>query len=252
MGVLLSLGCSLIGFGFLLSLLGIVVSQRAHFGLIAVSSAFAWLLGAMSTSLVYSIVPAEGIDNLWSIVVVMIGVAMQNGVRVLLVDGYIKLDRLIAVGAERKSETVLPLNDMTTSLAAGAGWSFMHAVIMLGTVLVEASGTTGAVYSEACPSVPLVFLTAIVTCLFSILDVAMMCMTFGARRTGDTKGVWLAAGLHLAASCTTLFNQSGMSVFGGCKISLPMLCCVVIAAGVSLAQRLPGRESSYGIYRRDL
>jgi len=80
----------------------------------------------------------------------------------------------------------LELNDWSSSLAAGTGFGGMHAIFLYGTLLASEAGNVGTLYQPSCAVMPSLANTAVVACLFSLLDVVWMMWTFyGMRRRRD-------------------------------------------------------------------
>ena len=151
----------------------------------------------------------------------------------------------------------LELNDWSCGIAAGIGYSGMHALMLYGTLLASEAASQGTLYQRSCPGIPTLANSALNTFFFSILDIFLMLIVFyGMRRrrykrhvastsidavavtTGDTNAPKRSANmallasfvLHLLAGFTTTAN----SLQGGCKIALPFLAATVLAAGAYL------------------
>eukprot|EP00569_Conticribra_weissflogii_P005812 CAMPEP_0171337726 /NCGR_PEP_ID=MMETSP0878-20121228/6865_1 /TAXON_ID=67004 /ORGANISM="Thalassiosira weissflogii, Strain CCMP1336" /LENGTH=401 /DNA_ID=CAMNT_0011839385 /DNA_START=25 /DNA_END=1230 /DNA_ORIENTATION=- len=82
----------------------------------------------------------------------------------------------------------LQLNDLSCSLSSGCGYALLHSLFLYGTLLASESGesstsTGGTLYQPSCSDVPSLIHGAVIACLFSILDVMWMMLTFfGMRR----------------------------------------------------------------------
>ncbi|CAM9832063.1 unnamed protein product [Scytosiphon promiscuus] len=129
---------------------------------------------------------------------------------------------------------VLKLNGVSSSIAAGVGWGFIHAVIMVGTALSKHMGP-GAAFSSSCPHVPSVVVSALSAQAFVMLDLLFMAAAFASARSGDAGLMCYSFGLHFIAALTTAFNFIG----GGCAISLPLLYGVVVFSAITLARYGP-------------
>ncbi|CAM9904784.1 unnamed protein product [Discosporangium mesarthrocarpum] len=216
MGSSLVLGCGLISFGPSVMLWFFVVSQRAPLIIIAIVSAFFWLVSILMASLLWTMFPKA--KGNWLLMIIA-GVSIQEFCRLALVRLYLRTESVIArVGSsarrgggwatpppwrgdhhlssaapaaaatpsgggtamlggndQHQSEAsrslvgggvdghcptvLLPLNDLSSSIAGGVGWGGIHTALVLGTVLAENSGK-GVSYTDHCPAVPVVLLTA--------------------------------------------------------------------------------------------
>ena len=167
----------------------------------------------------------------------------------------------------------LQLNDLSCSLASGTGYAFLHSLFLYGTLLASESNeqyTTGnerdgTLYQPSCP-LPSLINGALISGMFSILDVIwMMCTFYGMRRRQRTNSTTLgqsireglsfffagipdssqggnaALGLvvlsHLAASLAMAPNSTQE---GGCKIALPTLGTIVILVGILFVRGIKG------------
>ena len=181
----------------------------------------------------------------------------------------------------------LQLNDLSCSLASGTGYALLHTLFLFGTLLASEShepnnyygnlgtgggyygggggstGYGGTLYQTSCGGIPSLVNGALVGCMFSILDVGWMMLTFyGMRRRqqqqqlqqqelqrrrgplillcdglsffkgiedtpqGGNAALGLVLVSHLLASLVLAPN--GIMEEDGCKISLPSLGGVVI------------------------
>lgn len=131
-------------------------------------------------------------------------------------------------------EEMLPLNDMTTSLAAGLGFGTMHALMMAGS-LIAASGGEGTLFEDSCPHIPLVLTVALTALGFTVLDIIFMILGFLAERKRSNSLISVIVVLHLAAALSTLANTND----DGCIASMLLLVTVVIISGSFFLWLLP-------------
>eukprot|EP00752_Nemacystus_decipiens_P009135 g8159.t1 len=136
------------------------------------------------------------------------------------------------------SSSLLKLNGVSSSIAAGVGWGLIHAVIIVGTALSKHTGP-GAAFSPSCPRVPSVIVSALSAQAFAVLDLVLMAAAFAAARSGNAGLVSYSFGLHFLAALTTGFNF----VEGGCAVSLPLLYAVVVVSAIALARCGPLRSA---------
>lgn len=212
---------------------------------------------------------------------------MQFLVRAMFVKVYFKVENVIhksvarheAENANREdgeehAETnalQLQLNDLSCSLASGAGYAFLHSLFLYGTLLASESSNQystgherdGTLYQSSC-SLPSLVHGALIAGMFSILDVIwMMCAFYGMRRRSlyncgtvassirdgfsflcglpdSVKGGNASLGMvlitHLGASLAMSPNMKE----DGCKVSLSLLGCIVVLTGVLFARGVKG------------
>jgi hypothetical protein len=167
----------------------------------------------------------------------------------------------------------LQLNDLSCSIASGAGYALFHSLFLYGTLLASESGEQytntgnerdGTLYQSSCSVLPSLVNGALISGMFSILDVIWMCCTFyGMRRrlfsTGSNsiqsikegltfvnglpdsvKGGNAALGLvavsHLAASLAMAPNMKE----DGCRLALPLLGGIVVLVGILFVRGVKG------------
>lgn len=88
--------------------------------------------------------------------------------------------------ASESAKLRLELNDWSSSLAAGTGYGGMHIIFLYGTLLASEANNVGTLYQPSCEVMPSLVNTAIVSHLFSLLDIVWMMWTFyGMRRRRD-------------------------------------------------------------------
>jgi len=230
--------------------------------ILAVCSAFAYLLSALLSSVVWLVTSAIGnaihsnngddndgddgdgnsnnaIGTLFALAIP--GVLCQMIVRCLFVNGYFKVENVIrrSVAKHEKEEIAahnannnnaannnsnnnnnnnnagnppsetnalqLQLNDLSCSIAAGCGYALLHALFLYGTLLASESGESGSydegaygggggstgyggtLYQASCGGIPSLINGALISCMFSVLDVMwMMLCFFGMRRRSSS------------------------------------------------------------------
>ena len=210
----LSLGAGLIAFGPMLALFSSIVYAKAQLVIVVTSSAFFFLLSAVSASLFWTVFHAVGLRG--PLGGIIPGVVAQFVFRCLFVAMYHRVEKAIQQtlenaednsragttssvnGQEQSAESndrdknewsqvaklKLELNDAACGIASGVGFGGMHAVMLYGTLLAsEMSNDIGVLYQESCPALPSLAVSAIHCFCFSILDIFWMLLTFfGMRR----------------------------------------------------------------------
>ncbi|KAL3793972.1 hypothetical protein HJC23_009455 [Cyclotella cryptica] len=294
----LTLGSALLAFSPSLSLLLLFVSPKPQLLILAICSAFAYLISALLSSALwwlFSLIP--GSDDGWGALLTLVlpSVLCQCIVRCGFVKMYFRVEDVIRRSvAKHEAETAaeshdhrgdhaetnalqLQLNDLACALASGAGYAFLHSLFLYGTLLASESGEQytsgggtareGTLYQASCTALPSLINGALISGMFSILDVIWMCSVFyGMRRRSiystqhngtmsksiiegmmfwnglpdSSKGGNAALGLvvvsHLAASLALAPNATAE----GCRISLPLLGAIVILVGVLFVRGVGG------------
>ena len=131
-----------------------VVSQRAQLVILSLASAFTWLVSILIVATLWQIIPPLQ-DSIWA--TVPLSVVVQSIARVGIFYGYSKGELLIAKVAT--SPSAFPLNDPTSALSAGVGFGLMSSLMLYGGVVASSLNGRGAVFSESCTSVPLLFVS---------------------------------------------------------------------------------------------
>ncbi|KAG2802942.1 hypothetical protein PC111_g18566 [Phytophthora cactorum] len=177
----------------------VVVAKRAQLVILALSGAFVWLVAILVTATLWQIIPP------------------------------LKTSLSATVPAVKRVTTSshqLPLNDITSSLAGGVGFSVMHALLMFGSLVGSSTGSRGAAFSSSCESIPLIFSAAISTLALTALDVALMVVAFDGYRKRSVLAVGAVFVIHMGVALSALANMET----NGCYISIP-----VHYAGAALA-----------------
>lgn len=195
--------------------------------IVALAGAFSYLLSILATSMFWSMMrdgPGEGKYA----AILFFSSILQNISRLLFVKAYRKTEYLIKDSSEFSGE-LLPLSDKASSLAAGLGIGFMHALVVCGSTLASGDGT-GQYFSDSCPYIPLVLEISIMSLGFFLMDIIATCIMFVADRTKSLLLYVIIFFLHFCASVTALGNFN----YFGCRVSLSMLLIVVIISSVFL------------------
>uniref|UniRef100_A0A7S1B4Q7 Uncharacterized protein n=1 Tax=Corethron hystrix TaxID=216773 RepID=A0A7S1B4Q7_9STRA len=263
---LLEFGCGLIAFSPTASLLFSTVLRKPQLLIVAVTSAFAYLIYSACASVVWflltllfkgkggslsSLIPAivfqtigrvhfltiyRGVESsIWaSIGRDAVNRAARANARRPRTPGGGKDERaaipLEPVQSDVPRDMRLELNDAICSIAAGSGYGIMHGLMLYGTLLASEGGGSNTLIQPSCPQIPSLIQSAIICALFSILDVVMVTMTFVAVPSGGGKTdkalIMMTAAFHLLASLCTVANSMSMNV-PPCVVSLPSLFVVV-------------------------
>ena len=216
MTALLQLAAALIAFSLPLALYASAISRSPTLTVIAIAAAAFWLLSVLAASLAWAVVGSIGPS-------LIIAACLQEGARAAFVLLYRALERSIASarGSDRQGQSPhLPLDDASSSVAAGFGFGFFHALIMCGGA-IAASGGEATRYEESCPNVPLVLVSAYFALGFFVLDLLFTVVAFHAERRKDRLAVAFVLCFHGAAAMATLFH---------CSVSVPLLTTVVASA----------------------
>ncbi|CEG36094.1 gammasecretase subunit aph [Plasmopara halstedii] len=206
-------GCILIGFGPLAALFFFVVAKRAQLVILALSAAFVWLVAILVTATLWHLIPPLKTSLSAT---VPVGVVVQEAFRMLFFYLYTRTEK--AVKRVTTSSHQLPLNDITSSLAGGVGFSAMHALLMFGSLVGSSTGSRGAAFSSSCESIPLIFSAALSTLALTALDVALMVVAFDGYRKRSVLIITVVFGIHMGVALSALANMDT----NGCYISIPV------------------------------
>jgi len=224
--LMLELGCLMIVLVPPLFFTYFILAERPQLIIIAIVSAFFWICSLLVSASIWSILPF--IRTLWMFVTVY-GVFVQEAFRFALLKLLIRVESFIRTHIHLSVvESAVPLNDMTTALASGVGFGTMHAIVMLGNVLFKSSGK-GTFYTDSCPQIPLLYLTACLALLFMVLDVLLMCRMLVAIREDRSSELGTVVVLHSAASVVTVID----SFPAGCLGTIVFVLGVVIWTAVT-------------------
>jgi hypothetical protein len=138
MGFMLQWGCALIAFSP--SCVFFMFRNRPQLYIISLAAAFAWLISMLGTGLFWSLVHISG-ENVWPLTII-VGVLMQEAARFAFIYCFRRTEVIIKNSVNYTYE-MLPLNDLSTSLAAGIGFGTMHSLMMAGSLI---AATGGALY----------------------------------------------------------------------------------------------------------
>jgi len=280
----LTAGCALLAFSPSVTLLLLLAYSKAQLVIVVTTSAFADLISCLLASLVHLPFAAIGIGSDGVFIIIPFAVASRAFCRCGFVHLYHKVETVIEQSirsheleasttnstpppTEREPNTTNPvlsetaklrleINDLSCGLAAGVGFGGMHTIMLYGTLLASESGRIGTLYQPSCTVMPSLVNSAFMACMFAILDIVWMLLTFyGMRRingnligvsshlagSGAVPGPWSlqrGGGLsgkmalacvivsHLAASFATSANQ--IMEYDGCVVALPLLAMIVI------------------------
>ena len=274
----LSAGCALLAFSPTLCLLFHLTYSKANLIIIVTTSAFAYLLSTVVSSLLWLPVPSSLRDNPY--LLIFPSIVAQFVTRAGFVWLYHKVEHSVersvrrhqaaeervraeAAAARRRrrrstedvaansnngggsgggaadndnendddeppaSESAklrLELNDWSSSLAAGTGYGGMHVIFLYGTLLASEANNVGTLYQPSCDVMPSLVNSALVSHLFSLLDMVWMMWTFYGMRRRRDGGTFESEGGLLPAPGTsghggTMRNNSTVSFSGDIDIA---------------------------------
>eukprot|EP00586_Coscinodiscus_wailesii_P011359 CAMPEP_0172504820 /NCGR_PEP_ID=MMETSP1066-20121228/181633_1 /TAXON_ID=671091 /ORGANISM="Coscinodiscus wailesii, Strain CCMP2513" /LENGTH=292 /DNA_ID=CAMNT_0013281177 /DNA_START=83 /DNA_END=961 /DNA_ORIENTATION=+ len=279
----LIIGCALIAFSPTLSLLFLLTHKKAQLTIVVTTSAFSFLLSILFSSLIHLAFPTGSAARSSPPLLLLPAIIFQTLARVGFVTVYRRVEAAVAhsihlherqVGDTALSESVklrLELNDLSCGIASGVGFGLMKVMMQYGTLLAsEASENMGTLYQESCPVMPSLLNSAVMACLFSLLDIVLMLLTFygvkGRFRGDSTNAPHYSGVLSRCCSCGGVLGPDGNQAVGavllahtaatvstvankannGCLLALPLLACVVVGTWAYFWMKvmpyfLPGR-----------
>ncbi|CAH0473102.1 unnamed protein product [Peronospora belbahrii] len=206
-------GCIFLAFGPLAALFFILVAKRAQLVIIALSGAFLWLVAILVTATLWQLLPFLKTSLSATIPV---AVLVQEAFRMLFFYLYTRTE--MAVKRVTTSSHQLPLNDITSSLAGGVGFSLMHALLMFGSLVGSSTGLRGAAFSSSCEYIPLIFSAALSTLALTVHDIALMVIAFHGYRQRSVVLISTVFVIHMGVALSALANMDT----NGCFISIPI------------------------------
>ena len=226
---MLQWGCTMIT--FCPSSIFFLFRNRPQLYIISLAAAFAWLMSMLATGMFWSLVHLSG-ENVWPVTVI-VAVLCQEAARFMFIYCFRRTETIIK-NSNNYTVEMLPMNDLSTSLAAGIGFGTMHSLMMAGS-LIAASGGEGALFEDSCPQIPVVLTVSLTALGFTILDVIFMVLGFVAERKRSNHLIAVVVVLHVAAALSTLAN----TIEYGCIASLLLVLTVVIISSGMLAWLSP-------------
>ena len=121
--------------------------------------------------------------------------------------------------ASESAKLRLELNDWSSSLAAGTGYGGMHIIFLYGTLLASEANNVGTLYQPSCEIMPSLVNTAVVSYLFSLLDILWMMWTFYGMRRRRDGGTFESEGGLLPTPGTSEHNGSGAASMRNSTVS---------------------------------
>ncbi|KXS11656.1 Aph-1 [Gonapodya prolifera JEL478] len=186
-------GCLLTAYGPALVIFFGYVARDPTLTILSISSAFFWLLSLLLSALIWRIVAPLQSSLPFSVVV---GVISQELFRWLY---YMLLSRANSLFDLVSKHPTSPLNFPTRSLVAGFGFGAANSLVTYVSSLAQSAGP-GVVVARACGGISMFFLSAILTSLFTLLNIAWNVVAFEGYRTRSWWRVAFVAVTHLGAS----------------------------------------------------
>ncbi|KAI8899071.1 gamma-secretase subunit Aph-1 [Globomyces pollinis-pini] len=176
MGFISFLSCFLIAFGPSIALLFLYIGRKPRLLLLSLGSAFIWTITIMSLSIVWYLIP-----NLSPISLIITSTVFQESTKIL--EYYIlkKINNTLDSISSNSH-----FNSLHHSFAIGYGTGFMSALVHFINPLAQTTGP-GILTCQACPSTNVFFIGAIITLLFTLLNITWTIISFD----GFKKGHWL-------------------------------------------------------------
>lgn len=229
-------GSILIGFGPIASLYFFVVAKRAQLAIFAITSAFIWLVAILITATFWKILPFLNDSVVGTVIFTII---LEEIVRFGLYWMYKLAEKKISKITNDKDH--LPLNDTTSSIAGGVGFSLMRALMMYGPVVASSVGSRGAAFSDSCTYLPLLFSSGLMTLAGTVMDVGLMVLGFEGYKNKNFVYIGIVWIIHFGSGLLTLANQSE----NGCVYSIPLNFGAALLAVVGAVLALRASSSSY-------
>ena len=214
-------------------LLWTVVLPKPELVILAIGSAFVWLLAIFVCAALWWATGALDILPRLALTVVL-GVVVQEASRGLAYNLYIRLLRgLQSVGLQPTRGNLSALHIMApAAVANGVGIGMVQTIVMYGGVSARAL-QPGSLYTEACEGLSLFAVDALCSLGMLLLNVLLSLMGWTCAYPHRSRR-WIGSivGLHLLASASTLLNSTEVYPANGCAVALPCLFGSVALAGL--------------------
>ncbi|KAI9595931.1 gamma-secretase subunit Aph-1 [Syncephalis fuscata] len=164
-------GCALTAYGPVVSVFLLTIARDAQLVILAMTSAFFWLVALLLTSVLWYIIPpARSLHP----VTLLYAVLIQEIIR----WGYFKMIERAEKGLHTTAkQPTSRLNRTSFAFASGLGFGVIYALITYIALLSKSSGP-GVLMSPSCPSVSSFFLSAIMTAIMSLTHIFWMMVAF--------------------------------------------------------------------------
>ncbi len=224
----LFLGASLIAFGPLLSLLYLVVLKRSQLTIIALCSAWVFMMAFIFSSVVWAVVkPLQSVYAYVMATSVIFQTIYRFGIVKLYYYSYRKLLKVSSnSGVSSTGAQILPFSELSAAVSVGVGTAGTYCFIIYGHVGSKTLGP-GTIYLETCPTMSLYILHACLCCAMSLLHIMWSILSFDAwNRKSFVRGFVILVS-HSAAVFATLFNGRK----DGCIYSIITEIILVVVVG---------------------
>ena len=229
----LFLGTSLIAFGPLLSLLYFIVLRQSQLTIIALCSAWVFMLAFIFSSVVWTVIkPLQSVHAYVMLTSVIFQTVCRFGIVKLYYYSYRKLLKVSSnSGVTSTSVQTLPLSELSAALSVGVGTAATYCFILYGHIGSKTLGP-GTIYLDTCPTMSLYILHACLCCAMSLLHIMWSILSFDAWNRKSFIRAFVIFGSHAAAVFATLFNGRE----GGCIYSIitEIILVVIIGAWTSV------------------
>ncbi|KAB1213319.1 Gamma-secretase subunit APH1-like [Morella rubra] len=247
MTVAAGIGYALLALGPSLSLFVSVISKKPFLILTVLSSTLLWLTSLIVLSALWrGFLPLKS-TSWWPYgLLIFTSVAFQEGLRVFVWKGYMRLEDILNTFADKVSKPRLYLTDkMQIALAGGLGHGVAHAVFFCLSLLTPAFGPA-TFFVDRCSQIPFFLVSAIIALAFVTIHTFSMVIAFSGYAEGNKVDQFFVPVVHLVAGMVTLINFAS----GGCVIGIPLLYFIAILTlihcGRMVWRRLIGNGRTQG------
>lgn len=224
MTVVAGLGYTLLSIGPAVALFSSVIATKPFLILTVVASALVWLLTLICVSaLCRAFVPSTSDGRLYAVVLIS-AVLLQEAVRPLLWQVYLRAETTLDALAVKLSKPGLLFTDkIQIALAAGLGHGLAHVFFFCLSLVVVAYGPA-TYYKESCPEMPFFLATALTGLGFLLIHIASMVIAFMGYSDGKQLLRLFPPCMHLLAALLTLVSAAPHGCTAG--VSLVLTCAV--------------------------
>merc|ERR1712100_63601 len=200
--------------------------------ILALGSAFAWVVALLLTSLVWWLTfPLRNVFLL----AVLESVFFQELFRWLFFRGYLRIEPFFRAGAAQRprvADNQERLETWLNSAAVGYGFGVAQVFIMYIGLLFDAFGPA-TLPSEHCPSFSVFTISAFQCLLFLVIHVALGVVAWPAYRARNVPLIAVVVGGHAVMALLSLLNVTGLCLVGFFSGAVVLALLLAVAVRVT-------------------
>lgn len=196
--MILFLACLLTAFGPSAVVLYFYISTQPRLLLLSLTSAFYYVVSLLLISLIPKFI------SISPLILSISASFLLEISRISLYHVFLLMDPVLIKIAQLKKEDS-PITDLSHYFAVGYGWGLISALVHFISPLVQTLQGNGVLMSRSCPDVDIYFLSAVMTLLFSGLNVLWTVAMFSGLQKRSYLQVGLVFVSHILSSCSVFY-----------------------------------------------